>query len=371
MRAPSLLAWLLLPLAVALGCAAEASEAAEQREDPPAAPVALGEARGGSLEMAYPVLGEVRAVLHAQLAAGEAGEVQQVPVRAGDRVRKGDLLVEIDPSVVRARIRAAAAQGRQVAAELEQAERDTERLEEAGGRLVAEREIEQARAVQAQLEGRKAELAAVAQENRAILSRLRVTAPFDGQIMDRTVDPGDWVNTGDPVVELISQDELEVRVQAPARLASHVDEGDRALVTKDTRKVEAEVRGVVRALDRNTRTTRVRLAPLQTAPWLMAGTAVEVVFSVLREAEDGVVVPRDALVKGAVGTRVVRAVDGRAEPTPVTVVATSESEALVTGEGLTSDAQVVVRGNERLRAGQPIAPLPSTPAEEERKVGGT
>jgi RND family efflux transporter MFP subunit len=369
---PRTLLQLLWPLlVVVLGCTADATDGSGQAEGPQAARVELGQAREGHLEVAYQVLGEVRSMLHAQLAAGESGEVRRVTVREGDRVRKGDLLVEVDPSVVQARMRAAGAQGRQVAAELEQAERDTERLERAGGRLVAEREIEQARAVQAQLEGRKAELAAAVQENRAVLSRLRLVAPFDGQVMDRAVDPGDWVNPGDPVLELVASDDLEVLVQAPARLAADLEEGGRAMLTKGEGRVEAEILGVVRALDRTTRTTRVRLAPLDKAPWLMAGAPIEVVFTLTRAAEDGVVVPRDALVRGAVGTRVVVARDGKAQPTSVTVLATSETEALVRGEGLTPDVQVVVRGNERLRPGQPIAPTASATAEGPPRADGS
>jgi RND family efflux transporter MFP subunit len=363
---------LALAAALVLGCSTEAdSGAAAGQEGPPPAQVALGQARQGFLEVVYPLLGEVRSTAHARLAAGEPGEVRKVAVREGDQVKRGDLLVEIDPSLAQARMRAAAAQGRQVGAELEQAERDAERLAGAGGRLVAERDIEQARSLEAQLQGRRAELAAAVQESRAVLSRLRVVAPFDGQVAARSVDPGDWVNTGDEVIELVAVHELEILTEAPAELASHVEVGQSAVLRHGGERLEAEVRGVVRALDRSTRTATVRLVPRERAPWLMPGGTVDVLFTLRREADDAIVVPRDALVLGAVGTRVVKAVDGKAQPVPVTVLARSEAEALVRGDGLTSDAQLVVRGNERLRAGQPIRAVSSDDSAEAGPEGGT
>jgi multidrug efflux pump subunit AcrA (membrane-fusion protein) len=109
----------------------------------------------------------------------------------------------------------------------------------------------------------------------------------------------------------------------------------------------------VRALDPTTRTAKLRLVPEEVPPWLMAGSSVEVAFAIERDGE-GVVVPRDALVLGAVDTRVFEVVDGQAQPIVVEVVATANEEALVVGSGLEVGDQVVIRGNERLRPGQAV-----------------
>ncbi|MFW6051969.1 MAG: efflux RND transporter periplasmic adaptor subunit [Myxococcota bacterium] len=351
----------ILVLLAATGCSPSGgseARAAEGAGDPSAAPVALGKARTGALTVEHPLLGQVRSVLHAELAAGEPGEVREVAVREGDRVKKGQLLVEIDPSLALAQLRAAGAQRRQVAEELEQADRDAKRLTQAGRQLVAEREIEEATSRRTQLAAREAELSAAAQEARAILSRLRVVAPFDGQVKARSVDPGDWVSPGNPVVELVAVDRVEVLTDAPASLVPHLEPGGRALLRQGERTVEAEIRGVVRALDQATRTARIRLAPEEPSDWLLAGGTVRVIFQVQHETEDGaVIVPRDALVLGAVGTRVVRSSKMKARPVPVEVIVTSESEALVRGDGLGAGDVVVTRGNERLQPDQPLEPI--------------
>lgn len=348
----------LLPLLLAGACASTGEGEAAANEGPSAAPVELGAAREGAIEVEHPLLGQVRSRLHAELSAGEPGEVREVAVREGDRVEKGTTLVLIDPSLARAQMGAAAAQRRQVAEEREQAERDVERFTEAGERLVAGREIEQARSQLAQLEAREAELAANVQESRAVVSRLRVVAPFDGQVMTRSVDPGDWVTPGDPVIELVAANDVEVLADASADLVSELQEGDRAELRRGARTVGAEVRGVVRALDQATRTAGIRLQPEEPAAWLLPGSTVEVVFTLRHATEDGaVLVPRDALVMGAVGTRVVRAVDGKAQPVEVEVLVRSAQDALVRGEGLGPGDAVVTRGNERLRPGQPLEPV--------------
>src|SRR5690606_38722546 len=89
--------------------------------------------------------------------------------------------------------------------------------------------------------------------------------------------------------------------------------------------------------------------------WLIGGSAVEVFFSVTYTST-GFLVPRDALVAGAVETRVFRMHEGKAQAISVDVIARTANEALVKardGELAVGD-KVVTRGNERLRAGQPL-----------------
>ena len=77
------------------------------------------------------------------------------------------------------------------------------------------------------------------------------------------------------------------------------------------------------------------------------------VFAIEHEG-DGLIVPRDALVEGVTATRVVRVVDGQAVPTDVEVVERGASEVRVRAEGLSTEDQVVTRGNERLRPEQAV-----------------
>ena len=341
--------WCALWLA---GCGTEA--AAEGSEGERAAtPVEVATGRVGELAIEREYLGLVRSVARAELAAGADGEVLEVSVREGDRVEAGQLLLRIDPDLARAALRSARAAQRERSAEEAQASRDARRLEAAGARTVAAVEIERAAARADALAAAGQNVRAEVARARASLERHRVVAPFAGVIAAREVDPGDWVTAGTEVLVLVADDRTEVLVRVEPEILEDLEVGTEGTLLSGRREARARVTGVVRALDAATRSARVRLSPVAAAPWLLAGSAVRVRFE-LSHGGEGVVVPRDALVAGVAETRVVRVVDGRAEPLAVEVLERGAEEVRVLAEGLGPDDRLVVRGNERLRPGQPV-----------------
>lgn len=356
----------VLAWAMALGFGASACTVAESKEEPAAssrpavaaARVAVATARGGGLDDEWRFLGRVEPLHRAELAAGAEGQVLEVDVRVGDRVSDGELVVRVDPSLARARVAAAAASKVEAAKELAQAGRDRARAESLGAEILAQAEIEREVTRETTLEARRSRLSAAEREARAELGRYRVRAPFDAVVAARHVDPGDWVSPGDPLLDLVDDRSVEILVDGSAELVQRVDVGDRATITHRAggdgeTSIDAEVVGVVRALDPVTRTATLRLQPSDSASWLLPGASIDVAFTIERR-EPGVVVPRDALVYGAVGVRVIEVVDDKAAPVDVEVVATANDEALVRGEGLAIGDSVVTHGNERLRPGQSV-----------------
>ncbi|KPK56340.1 MAG: hypothetical protein AMS22_01460 [Thiotrichales bacterium SG8_50] len=348
--------WLLGLLLVALGCEGEAP-AASGSDGPPPARVWLGEVRSGSIEAQWSFLGDVSALRQARLAAGASGEVRRVMVRVGDHVKAGDLLVEVDPSLATARVRAAAASKEASAAQLERARRDAERLSSAGPDIAAAAEIEQATSEKKRAAAERERLRAAEAEARAQLGRHRVRAPFDGVIAARNVDPGDWVDPGVEVVELVDDRDVEVLASVPPDVARYLSVGDAATLELAGQRTAATIQGIVPALDTESRTMRLRLVPAEPTAWLLPGAAVDVVLTIERSEEGAVVIPRDALVYGIASTQVVKSVDGKAEVVPVEVLAWSRDELLVESEALSAGDAVVTRGNERVFPGQPLIVL--------------
>jgi RND family efflux transporter MFP subunit len=366
----------LLVGAVGVGCAPE-QEAAAQRGEPPPAPVEVAAARGGELIDEWVFVGEVRSLRSAELALGAGGEIMMIDVREGDRVEAGVLLVEIDKREASARLSAAVSGRRESERELEQARREAERAATLGGQILAGEEIEQQASRADTLEARPLRMGAEISAAKAELSDYRLVAPFAGVIAARHADLGQWVDPGETVLELVATEEVEVIVDIRPELAAQVHTGDRATLRppgglRDLGQAEsatapAEVLGVVPSLDPGTRTLKVRLRPLESRRWLLPGAPVDVGFPVrYQTAEAGqVIVPRDALVLGAVDTRVLIVVDGAAKPIQVEVRATAGDEAMVVGAGLSVGMSVVTRGNERLRPGQSVRVLePKATAEE-------
>ena len=339
-----------------LGCEGEAP-AKSGPNGPPPARVQVGEVRGGSIEAQWSFLGDVSALQHAQLASGASGEVRRVLVRVGDRVQQGDMLVEIDPSLASARVRAAAASKQAGSAQFERARRDAERLSVAGPDIAAAAEIEQATSERNRAAAERGRLKAAEAEARAQLGRHRVKAPFAGVVANRRVDPGDWVDPGVEVIELIDDRAVEVLASIPPEVASFLSIGDKASLSRQGQTTPATVRGIVRALDSESRTVLLRLAPDEPASWLLPGAAVDVLLTIERSEPGALVVPRDALVYGIASLKVVKSVDGKAEPVPVEVVARGRDEVLVRAEGLAAGDLVLTRGNERVFPGQPLIVL--------------
>jgi RND family efflux transporter MFP subunit len=339
-----------------LGCEGEAP-AKTGPNGPPPARVWVAEVQSGSIEAQWSFLGDVSALQHARLAAGASGEVRRVLVRVGDQVKQGDLLVEVDPSLAAARVRAASASKQAGSAELERAQRDAERLSVAGPDIAAAAEIEQATSERKRAVAERGRLKAAEAEARAQLGRHRVTAPFDGVVAARHVDPGDWVEPGVEVIELIDDGDVEVLASVPPDVAQFLSVGDKATFGLRSKTTTARVRGIVPALDAESRTVRLRLVPDAPTSWLLPGAAVDVLLTIERSEQGALVVPRDALVYGIANIQVVKSVDGKAEPVPIEILARGRDEVLIRAEGLAAGDSVVTRGNERVLPEQPLIVL--------------
>jgi HlyD family secretion protein len=187
--------------------------------------------------------GTVEAVEEAQIASQVLGRVVAVRVRDGDRVRAGDLLVQLDDTEARARLESARARVdrlsravEQARAELEKAARDADRQERLANRGVATpTELADARtawtkAVKA-LEMGQNELA----ESRALLrtaeqdlSYTEIRAPIDGVVSGLDVEVGEVVIAG--TTNLPGTVLMTVADPSRMRVRANVDEADVGLV---------------------------------------------------------------------------------------------------------------------------------------------
>jgi RND family efflux transporter MFP subunit len=262
-------------------------------------------------------------------------------------------LLELDDSLARAELGEAVANRRRFEVEHEHAETEAERFkkleqEQVASGIEAKREQNQAASLDAARKGAVANVSARAQR----VERHRIVAPFDGVISRRHVDPGAWLAPGEPALHLVTDERVEVLVRVPESVLDQLDSITSASLVDGKRRTAAAITNSVKALDRSTRTGLLRIAPVDSPPWLRAGASVEVVFELKREG--GLVVPRDALVYGVAHTSIVRVKAGKAEPIHVEVLEKAGDAVMVKSDKLKGGDVVVVRGNERLRPGQPL-----------------
>ncbi len=207
--------------------------------------------------------GHVQAARKAELRARVSGYLVKVHVDAGDRVKEGDLLFEIDPRPFKADVALAEARLLQAKAHLELADKNQARaakLHEAGqlgqdeyDRILADRTVARAQVAVAQAELERAQLT---------LSWTRVTAPFAGQVAGRLVDSGNLVKADDTVLGMVlSQD--------PVNLVFNVSEDELLRLAKNGTGKDGTLPVAFRISDedRSLRPAReVKLVPLQADP---------------------------------------------------------------------------------------------------------
>lgn len=338
-----------------MACAGPAdAPAAGAEAGPPPAQVEVARVRADGLRDRWRTAAEVVPLEAAELASPVAGPVVAVTVRPGDPVEAGALLLEIDRAPAAARLRRAEADAEAAMAEEEAAQTRLARAQRVEGGVLAPAELEELAALARASAARTASLKAAADEVRVELGRHRLRAPFSGHLVRRTVDPGDWVTPGQLVLEVVNTAEVEIHLSADEGIASRLSPGAAVQVLGPTGTIEGQVIAVVPAVRTEARTALVRIAVPEGAG-LVPGRSVSVELPLTFSQADGLLIPRDALLRDRSGDAVIRAsAEDTAERLSVTVIAAAEDWLMVQSPDLRAEDRLVVRGNERLRPGQPL-----------------
>jgi len=172
------------------------------------------------------ITGSLAPVRQVRLSSEVSAKVVSVAVRAGDAVKAGDVLVEFDAAALDIQLDQVRATAEATRVQLDQARADFERTKDLAERgLAATNTLDRTRSTLDQL---TATLAAqetmVANAQRARDNAL-VVAPFDGVVSSRSVDPGQFVATGSPLVNVVDLASLEVQASAPVAYAPDLAPG--------------------------------------------------------------------------------------------------------------------------------------------------
>jgi len=326
-------------------------------------PVGVGRAELAPVVQEVPVTGTVVSPRVSRISAEVSGRVDTMHVDVGDRVEAGAVLATLDAELARIALARARAATREAEAALADARRrlaDAERLSRE--KAIAATAL---RSLQAEVEMDEAALARLRAEEgrqRALVDRHRVKAPYAGAISRKLAYAGEWIDPGTPIVELVSTGVLRIDFPVPQEYYPRVGPGTAVEVTLDAepgRRLPGRVAATVPQSDPGGRTflMLVRLDDVDVAmiPGMSARARLR-----LGAGREGVVVPRDALLRHPDGRTTVWVLDGSAADGGATV-----SERRVTPgrafdgrveilEGLEAGSPVVLRGNEGLREGQRV-----------------
>jgi len=193
----------------------------------------------------YRVPGSVKSDERIELTSRISGFIQKLAVREGDRVEKGQLLVEIDPTDVEGAIEKANAALQSTKTALEDAERDVSRLSGLKRKGAVSNETYRKAKVRRDV-ARSAKNEAQAALGTAISARryASVKSPIDGIVIARQKQVGDLATPGAPVLTLESRSRLLFKTSVAESRIGQINPGDEVRMEIDALE-RRNINGVV------------------------------------------------------------------------------------------------------------------------------
>lgn len=350
----------------------------------PPAKVRLDEVRLESVEQMRRVTGELRALRRSELATQESGLVLGLEVREGDSVEAGAVVARLDDD--RQRLELARLQAELEALQASVAEREAERsraeaelgrvrsLRERNSASVQELEDAEldAASAAARLTRAKADVTAAARAVDLAETSLRdmtVTAPFSARVVRVMTEQGQWLATGDPVVELYAIGSIEAWIDVPERYIGRIAGAEGGSPPRVNIVIEAvgstfagEIIQIVPDADPLSRLFPVRIRVPDEQGLLRPGMSVVAEVPTGTQAQT-LTVHKDAILRNDAGEFVYMAIpnpmagpEGGLVGAPVQVsriFAIADRIAIRPGP-VAAGARLVVEGNERMFPMQPL-----------------
>ena len=283
---------------------------------------------------------------------GDGGRVAAVLVEAGDAVRKGQLLAQLDPPVAQAQVAAAMATRDELQAA---AEAEYRRAEKAGGVFSVE-ELERRRTSAVTARSRVALAAAQLAESQARLARTRILAPSDGVVLTRTAEVGQIASPGATVLFRLARNaEIEMRGLVAEQDMPRLRPGQSAQVHLSgvPQPFTGKVWQVGAVIDPATRQGTVRIALPSNFADLRPGAFArgEVQVDMLH----GAVVPQTAVLADGAGSYVLAVDANDAVVRRAVTVGGAHRDGLLISSGLDAGERIVATAGAFLREGEKVA----------------
>lgn len=245
--------------------------------------------------------GKIEAVQNANISTRMMGYVNNIPVKVGDKVYKGQLLVSINSADISAQSAQANASITEATAAFNIAEKDYNRYKSLfEDNSASQKEMDD---IMANYQMAKARLEASKQMKNQVnaqLSYSNITAPFSGIVTGKFVNKGDMANPGMPLVSIENPDKFQVIAMVPESEITNIKNGTPVdVLIKSTNEI---VKGKVTEVSTSTKNTGgqylVKVILDKTDVKLLSGMYTSVQFPIEKTSETtSVLIPTSALVK--------------------------------------------------------------------------
>lgn len=309
-----------LPAALALAGLLMLSACGQKAEEkkpagPPPAQITVTQAKAMPLEVVERTLGSLEAVNDPKVAAEVAGRITRIAVRAGESVKKGQLLAELDASDATQQHRVDQGEISRLDALLAQQERLVKRQSELVEKnFISKNALDDATAQRDALRGQREAAHGRAGISGNSLKKTRIVAPFDGVVEDQLASIGDYVKLGDPLFRLVSNAVLRAHLPFPESAAQRLQRGQPVHLVSPLlpgRIIAGQVEDIRPTLTETSRAIDV-IARVDSTPELRGGGSVDAAV-VIGQKDNAVLVPEQSVVLRPAGKVVYAIADGKAQ----------------------------------------------------------
>lgn len=323
-------------------------------QKPPPTAVSVATATTDSWQPTLQAVGSVKAVQGVVITNELAGTIDEIAFESGQKISRGDLLIDINSSTEAAQLQSANA-----AVELaKQTLARTEQLMKSKANAQSDLDAAQAQYNQA---------VATAESLKATLAKKRLVAPFEGRLGIRQVNLGEFLKAGTEIVSLQNLETVYVNFTMPQQALRQLNVGQNIAVSVDTypdRIFPGKITAIDSRLDDATRSVSIQATLSNQDEALLPGMFTEV--KVLLPRKDEVVtVPQTAITYNAYGDVIyvvepaAASKDGKASDDLVVrqqfvTVGDTRGDQVAILQGIKPGERVVTAGQLKLRNGVPV-----------------
>ncbi len=327
---------ILILLVLGISCGKKESKAEDTSR-----PVKVQVLANSDMSLGYTASGTIKGIEEIPYTATATGTVTVVNAKNGDLVNAGQIIVSIDNQSARSSVASAAATYNEARINFEKYSQLYSK------RLVTETEYLSAKTA---MESSRANLATANDTN----SKSVISVNRNGAIADMSLEKYQQVTTGDALFTLVNEDEMKMEVGVSPQTISKIKVGTEAKIKID--ELDKEVTGTVyevsASASSSTRQFTVKIKIPNPGKEIKSGMYGTV--NIDTGTEQGIIIPKNAIVIRGVQQVVYIVKDGKAVAVPITILNQNDSYAAVTGDGLTAGAELVIDGQNVLQADEKV-----------------
>jgi membrane fusion protein (multidrug efflux system) len=314
------------------------------------------------ISLKYPA--QITSLKNVKVVARVSGVLEEKFFQEGQKVKQGELLYKIEDSIYKAKVDAAKASVQLSQANLDNATRNWNRIQELFKSKVISTEkrddaLSSYEQAQASLALSKAQL------NQALidLNYTKVVAPISGVVGIKKVDVGDYVSPSmsSSLIEITQNEKVFVEFSMPLSDYTNIKnklwslpEDKKLQVSLEIDNLPTQKVGVVDFMDVNvnkaTATVKMRAIVENSDNYLMPGSFVRVLLNDITQ-QDIITIPQKAVLQNPLGTIVFVEKDGVVSVKPVKIGRESGDKYVVEGGMVTSGDRVIINNFFRVKPG--------------------